>query len=97
MTKDKIKDNCRGWEWALISIALLAAIWFLAPAQLSVVLYKIALITTFAFVGYWIDRRVFYYARPGELAADDTPVFEAACYRRAIIMAAVILAGALAL
>lgn len=50
--------------WAWITVALLAAIGFTAPQQLPVALYKLSLITSAAWAGYWIDRSLFPYARP---------------------------------
>jgi len=49
---------------AAIAIGLLAAIWFVSPAQLPVVLYKIDLVTIGVVLGYWLDRTLFPYARP---------------------------------
>lgn len=48
----------------LIAAALLAVIAMVSPAQLPVVLYKAALISLAAVLGYWIDRSLFPYARP---------------------------------
>lgn len=47
-----------------ISLVLFAVIAFLAPKLLPISLYKLALITTAAWVAYWIDRWLFPYARP---------------------------------
>ena len=57
----------RLWEWALITLALLVAVWALAPQQLPVSLYKLSLVTLAAVVGYWLDRSLFPYARPDAL------------------------------
>lgn len=50
--------------WLLITICLMAAIWFVAPQQLPVSLYKLSLVVMAAVVGYWLDRSLFPYARP---------------------------------
>lgn len=50
--------------WLLITICLMSAIWFVAPQQLPVSLYKLSLVTLAAVVGYWLDRSLFPYARP---------------------------------
>ena len=52
------------WLWVSIGLALL--IGLLAPQQLPVSLYKLSLITSAAWVGYWIDRSLFPYARPDQ-------------------------------
>ncbi len=57
----------RLWGWALITLALLVAVWGLAPQQLPVSLYKLSLVTLAAVVGYWLDRSLFPYARPDAL------------------------------
>lgn len=71
--------------WLLITLALLLAVWVVAPQQLPVSLYKFSLVTLAAVVGYWIDRSLFPYARPHDvlkqcdaladaLAAQELPV-----------------------
>lgn len=50
--------------WLLVAVALLVGIAVLHPQQMGVVLYKAALVTLAAVLGYWIDRRLFPYARP---------------------------------
>ncbi len=50
--------------WLLITILLMAAIWWLAPQQLPVTAYKLSLVTLAGVVGYWMDRSFFPYARP---------------------------------
>ncbi len=89
-------------SFAVITLILTAAIALLAPHLLSVTLYKLSLVTLAAVLGYWIDRVVFPYARPcwpnEEKFPDGSDVLdlskEASMYmlRRAIIMAAVIIA-----
>lgn len=106
--------------WLLLTAALLVVVLLTAPHQLTVVVYKLALVSLGAITGYWIDRGLSPYARPdGYLRTDwrvwkvpqtglpnvaDYPViteyrwiFAAAMLRRALIMAAVILAMALGL
>lgn len=57
--------------WALITLALLVAVWALAPQQLPVSLYKLSLVTLAAVVGYWLDRSLFPYARPDRFLCSD--------------------------
>lgn len=80
--------------WTLITLGLTLAVGLLAPHQLGVTLYKISLVSLAAVLGYWIDRSVFYYARPHQKPAGCS-YDEVASIRRAIVMAAVILAIAL--
>lgn len=60
----------------LISLILFAALAMLAlylaaPEQMTVVLYKAAVVTFAAVLGYWIDRAIFPYARPDSYLVDD--------------------------
>lgn len=50
--------------WAVIAVALVVVLWVTHPAQLGVVVYKCALVTLAAVLGYYIDRSLFPYARP---------------------------------
>ena len=50
--------------WLLVTLLLVAAIAVTAPQLLPVSLYKLSLITSAAWVAYWIDRSLFPYARP---------------------------------
>lgn len=75
----------------LVTVLLLVAIALLAPQQLPVSLYKLSLVCMAGFGGYWLDRALFPYARPGSLlsgaATDRTAlVFAAAMLRRAIVV-----------
>jgi hypothetical protein len=53
--------------WLMIAVGLLIAIAVIHPTQLSVVLYKGALVALGAVAGYWIGRSLFPYARPHTL------------------------------
>lgn len=90
--------------WTLIALILLGAVWFLAPQQLPVSLYKLSLVTLAAVIGYWLDRSLFPYARPDKFwnmalkTTSDlvtTSVLDAmnwATLRRAIIVGCAMLA-----
>lgn len=54
-------------DWLLYSLALMALVWFMAPQQLPVAVYKLALLSLAAVTSYWIDRSLFPYARPDVL------------------------------
>tara|TARA_R110002049_G_scaffold83938_12_gene213708 strand:- start:668 stop:976 length:309 start_codon:yes stop_codon:yes gene_type:complete len=97
--------------WLLVSLALLALVALFAPYQLPVSLYKLSLITSAAWVAYWIDRGLFPYARPHQFlqyyASPATPgmavsttleqtiAFAASMLRRAILIAAAMIGVAL--
>lgn len=102
------KDKLRmGW-FAIAAIALAVIVVMTMGQQVSVGIWKLALITVGAYGGYWIDRMAFPYARPHALGADDQDgvwtkydpsgiVYAACMQRRAIIMAATMASVALAL
>lgn len=75
----------------LLTIGLLLALYLVAPHQLPVVLYKCALVTAGALMGYWLDRVVFPYARPHALQGGDHWRSNLAMLRRAIIILACVL------
>ena len=58
-------------SWWLIATVLSLAVFLIAPQQLPVSIYKLNLIALAAVAGYWIDRKVFPYARPQSSALRD--------------------------
>ncbi|WP_216891595.1 MULTISPECIES: putative holin [Pseudomonas] len=74
-------------NWTLITVALLVALYLIAPTKVAVVLYKAALVTGGGVLGYWIDRALFPYARPDRVRAAHQPW---AGIRRALIVLACI-------
>lgn len=91
----KISDKLRMSEWGVFAFVALLGLWAWAPQQVPVVGYKVCLVTLAAHLGYWIDRRCFPYTRPTEMTAGGE--WQKAEMRRAILMASVIVAMAMAL
>ncbi|RNM01230.1 putative holin, partial [Dickeya undicola] len=56
LKKFRIKRLERLFGWQITAVLLLAVIALISPQQLPVVIYKIALITLAAVLGYWLDR-----------------------------------------
>lgn len=78
--------------WAYVAIGLGLLIAVLAPQQIGVTAYKLSLLAAGGVVGYWLDRSIFYYARPDDLMADPHDSrFCFAMQRRALIVAACVL------
>lgn len=77
----------------LITIALLLCIALVAPHQITLVLYKTALVTFGAVLGYWIDRALYPYDRPHTYAetGEDLMPRGLAMLRRALIVIACVL------
>ena len=94
--------NSRMIIWLAISIPLFLVVAFLSPQKVDLLVYKSVLITFSAWLGYRIDRGLFPYARPDRLAEepampDSDLAFSSAMLRRAIIVAACVLAMAIGL
>ncbi len=86
----------RMWLWSIITLCLLLALAFIRPEQLQVVLYKGALVTLAACLGYWIDRSLYPYAdRPHQCSA--ALLLIGAWLRRAVIVLACVLGMTLGL
>ncbi|WP_250131772.1 putative holin [Stutzerimonas stutzeri] len=86
----------RMWLWTIITLCLLLALAYIRPEQLQVVLYKGALVTLAATLGYWIDRSLYPYAdRPHQCMAGLQTV--GAWLRRAVIVLACVLGMTLGL
>jgi len=60
-------------NWLIVSLVLAVVILLLAPQQLPVTAYKLSLITVAGWIGYWMDRGLFPYARPDALLPDIDP------------------------
>jgi len=83
----------RLFSWALLAALLSMAVALIAPQQIPVALYKINLVAIAGVLGYWLDRSLFPYARPAEfVGSPSTDVFSACMIRRALIVAAAMLA-----
>ncbi|GEQ77051.1 lipoprotein [Comamonas testosteroni] len=51
-------------SWWLIALALSALVFVISPQQIPTSIFKLNLIALASVAGYWIDRKVFPYARP---------------------------------
>lgn len=83
-----IKQLPRLYGWALFTALLLLVVWYLAPHQIPVVLYKITLVTLGVVIAYWLDRALFPGMRPHLLVGWFAV---AAGIRRALIVIACVL------
>jgi hypothetical protein len=75
------------WAWSLV---FLVVVIVLQPVQLGILFWGLLKLSTAAAGGYWIDRLVFPYARPGTYP--ELPQEWAWMGRRAVVMAAAMLA-----
>ena len=92
MNKLGILDKLRAWPLLVLGVVVLALVVDLNAAKLGLMLWGLARVFVFGYLGYWLDRVAFPYARPhtqsGMLAAT-------AWLRRACIIAACVIAGGL--
>jgi len=88
----KIADVLEGWQWWLLSAAGIAALWWLAPHQLPLLVWIATQTAVGGVCGYWLDRAMFPGARPGDV---DPAEARHARYRRALLIAAGALAVAI--
>lgn len=82
--------------WHLGTVALLAALWAIAPQQIGVLALKGIYITLALALGYYADRTIFSAYRPYMLKHSDL-LLATGMIRRAIVIAAVVLGFALGL
>lgn len=71
----KPRQPCLYWrmnDWLLVALVLSIVVWWIAPQQLPVSIYKLSLVALAAVAGYWIDRSLFPYARPDVFLALET-------------------------
>ncbi len=85
--------------WWVVATCFIALAAYLNPANIPVLVWKGALISSAPVIGYWIDRVSFPYGRPdflldlyndGDWQIGEAIVFGAAMFRRAMIMTACI-------
>ncbi|AVI04935.1 hypothetical protein [Alteromonadaceae phage B23] len=95
MDKQTFLDKFRAGPWLIFTIVMAAIVGFLYPHQLGVLLWSLTKLSAGAYLGYWIDRTIFYYGRPGDIRHKDLEtavLIIGSMIRRSLIMAAAILA-----
>lgn len=88
-------DKLRVGPWLVAALIMAALVGLLYPHQLGVLLWSLTKLSFGAYLGYWIDRSIFPYARPGDYNCRDANGMSALALlmlRRAIIIAAAIIA-----
>lgn len=90
---ENLKQAFRMWEWLVATVVLVLLLWWLSPANLPVLVYKLSLVTLAAVVGYWLDRRLFRGASYDRFLTEerDPQLASWSMMRRALIVAACIL------
>jgi len=83
-------------SWIIASVILIAILFFAAPQNLPVVVYKMTLVSLAVVLGFWADVGLFPYARPGDLKGEGI-IYAAAMIRRALVVLAVVIGVTLGL
>ena len=88
--------NSRMITWLVISIPLFLIVAIISPQKIELLVNKTVMITFSAWLGYFLDRQLFPYARPDRLAEppampDSDLAFAACMLRRAIVVIGVVL------
>lgn len=60
-------DKFRAFPWLLLALIATGVVAWLAPYQIGVLVWSLSKLCLGAYLGYWIDRTIFHYARPGDL------------------------------
>lgn len=100
MKKHTFFDRLRLWPWLLGALLTTTVVGVIAPHQLGVLIWSLSKLCLGAYLGYWIDRGIFCYARPGAVVeaakqSGDGVAWNVACWcmmRRAVIIATAVLA-----
>ncbi|WP_430391088.1 putative holin [Dyella sp. 20L07] len=87
-----LRDKLRATPLLIMGAMTFLIVLMLNPAKVGLLIWGASRLGLYAYLGYWVDRIIFPYARPHTLqgVAEGT-----AWKRRALIVAAAILAGAL--
>lgn len=88
----EIGAKIRLWPWLSLALFTAAVVAVYRPSMIGLLAWSLCKLSFGAGLGYWIDRSIARGARPHELAGADK---SNALFRRAIIVAATVLALAL--
>jgi len=103
----KLIDKLRALPWLVLALIATAVVFVLAPQQIGVLVWSLSKLCLGAYLGYWIDRTIYPYARPHDLFSAASSLdarrlrngarhmrqqAAIATLRRAAVMAAAILA-----
>lgn len=87
----KLNDKLRASPLLLLFVIAMIPVLVWNPAKVGLTVYGIAKIGLGGYLGYWVDRIVFPYARPHELEGISQGT---AWKRRALIVSAALIAAA---
>ncbi|GHB24269.1 putative holin [Salinicola rhizosphaerae] len=91
----KLKGSLRLWPCLLLAIVTTTAVGVVYPQQVGLLLWSLTKVFWAVYLAYWLDRWVFWYARPGAYKASGTAGLTSLAMmmlRRALLMAAIAIA-----
>ncbi|WIX31231.1 putative holin [Salinicola sp. JS01] len=91
----KLKGATRLWPCLLLAIITTAAVGVVYPQQIGLLIWSLTKIFWAVYLAYWLDRWVFWYARPGDYTCHSAKGLDSISLlmlRRAILMAAIAIA-----
>jgi len=62
-----IADRLRALPWLVFALIATAVVFVLAPHQIGLLIWSLSKLCFGAYLGYWIDRTIYPYARPHDL------------------------------
>lgn len=62
-----IADRLRALPWLVFALIATAVVFVLAPHQIGLLVWSLSKLCFGAYLGYWIDRTIYPYARPHDL------------------------------
>lgn len=95
MNRQSLLDKLRLGPWLILALLCATIVGLLYPHQLGVLLWSLTKLSFGAYLGYWIDRSIFPYARPGNFtysSAHSMTAWAMLMLRRALIIAAALIA-----
>ena len=87
---EKLKGATRLWPCLLLAIVTTTAVGAVYPQQVGLLLWSLTKVFWAIYLAYWLDRWVFWYARPGDWSG--TNFLPMLMLRRVVLMAAVAIA-----
>jgi len=93
-TRDELIDLLRMWPTVIVALLTFAAVYWIAPQQVGILVYTVCKLSIAGYLGYWLDRWIFPNDRvespdPDKVADDP----EMAQKRRAFLVGCCILAA----
>lgn len=90
--RERITSALRASPLLVVGLVFLVPVVFMAPQKVGLLLWGLCKLGAYGYGGYWLDRWLFPYARPHSLTGTDALAAQA---RRALIVSAAVIAGAI--